>query len=144
MDPIKRILNAFRWHLALAPTWSHWCWASVPGTLAFTLTDRVGFNADAALLTGFLFTVAARYLIDRWTEDVTIATAEPSEKYSVNIHWSNEDESFIARSPEWPSLSAFGDTREEAAREMTMVLGLCCELQDEAGEPKPTPRTLKY
>lgn len=86
MNQIRSLLDAFRLHLALGPTWLHWCWASVPGLSAFILTNRVGFDVSAALLTGFLFTVAARYLIDRWTEGVPIAPAEPSERYSVNIH----------------------------------------------------------
>lgn len=42
--------------------------------------------------------------------------------YSMTVQWSEEDEAFIARSPEWSGLSGFGDTREEALKEAGIAL----------------------
>ena len=38
-------------------------------------------------------------------------------KYSINLTWSDEDNCYVATVSEFPGLSAFGDTPEEAAEE---------------------------
>jgi predicted RNase H-like HicB family nuclease len=64
-------------------------------------------------------------------------------KYSVNLVWSEEDRSYIATVPEFPNLSAFGKTPQEAAREAeTAVKGFIAVLKED-GEEIPEPLTLE-
>jgi predicted RNase H-like HicB family nuclease len=42
--------------------------------------------------------------------------------YAIHIYWSNEDEGFIAVCEEFPGLSAFGETREDALKEAQIAL----------------------
>ena len=39
-------------------------------------------------------------------------------RYLVEIFWSNDDSGYIATVPDLPGCSAYGDTLEEAAREI--------------------------
>lgn len=56
-------------------------------------------------------------------------------EYGFNIRWSDEDEGFIATCPDFPGLSAFGETPEEALDEADIALDLFIEtLQQEAFE----------
>ena len=59
--------------------------------------------------------------------------------YHYTVEWSQEDEEFLARVAEFPSLSAFGDTQEEALREIRMVVDAVVEDMRENGEPIPEP-----
>jgi predicted RNase H-like HicB family nuclease len=43
--------------------------------------------------------------------------------YTYVIQWSVEDNCFISRVPEFPSLSAFGKTREACLKEMELLMG---------------------
>jgi antitoxin HicB len=52
-------------------------------------------------------------------------------RYSVVMAWSLEDGGYIAAIPELPNLSAFGETAEEAAREVEV-----------SGSPAPAPQEL--
>ncbi|MBS1788999.1 MAG: type II toxin-antitoxin system HicB family antitoxin [Acidobacteria bacterium] len=63
-------------------------------------------------------------------------------KYSFLLHWSDEDEGYIAKCPEFPGLSAFGETPDEAIAEAQVALELMIETYQEAGQPLPEP--LKY
>lgn len=65
-----------------------------------------------------------------------------SPRYSVTIRWSDEDESYIATAPELPGLSAFGDTEEEALRELETAQELFLEVMKERGDPIPEPHAL--
>ncbi|HWO02117.1 MAG TPA: type II toxin-antitoxin system HicB family antitoxin [Blastocatellia bacterium] len=60
-------------------------------------------------------------------------------KYSFNVFWSDEDEGFIAVSPEFPGLSAFGKTPEKAMIEAQVALQLFMETYEEEGLPLPEP-----
>jgi predicted RNase H-like HicB family nuclease len=64
------------------------------------------------------------------------------DKYSINIHWSDEDECFVALVPEFPGLSTFGDTREEAAAEAQGVIEAFIEIHEEEGYELPEPKAL--
>jgi len=64
------------------------------------------------------------------------------EKYSINIIWSDEDEGYIATIPEFPGLSAFGDTPEEAIEEANIALAGFIEVFKEDGCKIPEPQTL--
>lgn len=60
-------------------------------------------------------------------------------KHSILIYWSKEDDAFIALSPEFPGLSAFGETREEALKEAEFVIHEMICLAKEHNECVPSP-----
>lgn len=59
--------------------------------------------------------------------------------YSCNIAWSDADNSFIALCPEFPGVSAFGDTAEQAAAELQIAVRLAIETFEEEGWTLPQP-----
>ncbi len=62
--------------------------------------------------------------------------------YSLSIFWSEDDRGFIALVPEFPGLSAFGETRDEAAREAEIALAGMIASYKEDGEQLPVPKKL--
>lgn len=60
-----------------------------------------------------------------------------NNKYTIQIFWSREDESFVAVCQEFPGLSAFGETREEALKEAQIALDLMIETYREKGIQLP-------
>lgn len=60
--------------------------------------------------------------------------------YSCRVLWSDEDECFIATCPEFPHLSAFGDTRQEALNELNVVLEAAIDVYGEEGWKLPEPQ----
>lgn len=64
-------------------------------------------------------------------------------KHSLKIVWSEEDNGYIATVPELEGLSAFGNTYEEAARELSVAKELYLEIMREDGEEIPEPEILK-
>lgn len=62
-----------------------------------------------------------------------------AKKYTIRTFWSDEDEAFIATCPEFPGLSAFGDTRAKATKEAEIVLEEFIKITLEDGETLPTP-----
>lgn len=63
-------------------------------------------------------------------------------KYSVNLLWSDEDESYVATIPEFPNLSAFGDTPSEAAEEATKAAEGFIEIYNKDNIKLPAPLLL--
>ncbi|MGI8468523.1 MAG: type II toxin-antitoxin system HicB family antitoxin [Pyrinomonadaceae bacterium] len=61
-------------------------------------------------------------------------------KYALQIFWSDEDEAFVVVCQEFPGLSAFGETREEALREAQIALDLMIETYREKGISLPEPQ----
>ena len=61
-------------------------------------------------------------------------------KYALQIFWSDEDEGFIAICDEFPGLSAFGETRENALKEAQIALSLMIEHYHASGQALPKPR----
>lgn len=61
------------------------------------------------------------------------------EKYSYQVAWSEEDEAYVARVLEFPSLAAHGDSLEAALRELKSVVEVVCEelREEEAVVPEP-------
>ena len=47
------------------------------------------------------------------------------------VVWSDEDQAFIATSTNWPHVSAHGDTKEEALKELSTALEMVYDLLDE-------------
>ncbi len=65
------------------------------------------------------------------------------EKYSVNIVYSEEDEGYIATIPEFPGLSAYGETPEETIKEAQIALKGFIKVFKEDGCKIPIPQTLE-
>lgn len=63
-------------------------------------------------------------------------------KYSINIIWSDEDNGYIATVPEFPNLSVFGETYENALREAKTVVEGYIETLEEEKLPIPAPNKL--
>lgn len=62
-------------------------------------------------------------------------------KYSINLIFSEEDGGYIATIPEFPGLSAFGATPEEAAKEAKIAAEGFMDVYREDGMAIPEPIT---
>lgn len=62
--------------------------------------------------------------------------------FSLSIYWSKEDESFIALCPEFPGISAFGDTYKEVIEDAEAVLTSTVDLCKKNGRELPEPKLL--
>lgn len=63
-------------------------------------------------------------------------------KYSISIQWSNEDECFVVRLPDFKDLMqpcTHGETYDEAMRNAQEVLELLIESAQQNGEALPKP-----
>ena len=63
--------------------------------------------------------------------------------YSYSVVWSDEDNCYIATSPEFPRLSAFGETDGEALGELAIVLKAAIETYKEEGWELPQPQKVQ-
>jgi predicted RNase H-like HicB family nuclease len=66
--------------------------------------------------------------------------------YHINIFYSEDDECYVADIPDLQYCSAFGDTPEEAAKEIMIAKELWLEVAAESGKeiPKPTYSPIIY
>lgn len=67
-------------------------------------------------------------------------------KYTIVIHWSDEDQCYVVFLPEFEDVMqpcTHGDTYEEALRNVQEVLDLLIETTLEEGKPLPMPKTPK-
>ena len=60
--------------------------------------------------------------------------------YHINIFYSEEDDGYIADIPDLKACSAFGDTPEEALREVQIAKAAWLEAARAEGKPIPLPR----
>ncbi len=60
--------------------------------------------------------------------------------YHINIFCSEENEGYVADIPDLAGCSVFGDTPEEALREVEKVKLLWIEATQSEGKPVPPPR----
>ncbi|HYA42036.1 MAG TPA: type II toxin-antitoxin system HicB family antitoxin [Syntrophobacteraceae bacterium] len=60
-------------------------------------------------------------------------------EYPVTIFYSEEDGGYIAVAPYLKGCSAFGETPQEALREMEIAMELWLETAREEGDPIPEP-----
>ncbi|HET9136925.1 MAG TPA: type II toxin-antitoxin system HicB family antitoxin [Candidatus Kapabacteria bacterium] len=60
--------------------------------------------------------------------------------YHINVFYSDEDHGYIADIPDLTHCSAFGDTAEEALREVEIAKALWLETAKAEGVPIPEPR----
>lgn len=63
------------------------------------------------------------------------------DRYGYNVFWSDDDGGYIAISPEFPRLSAFGESAAAALAELCGVLEEAVEQYKEEGWPLPVPET---
>ena len=61
------------------------------------------------------------------------------ENYFISIFYSEEDEGFIADIPDLRFCSAFGETPEEALREVQIAKEAWLEAARKSGKPIPKP-----
>ena len=61
------------------------------------------------------------------------------EDYHFKTFWSDEDNCFFGICIEFPSLSAFGDSEEEALAEIKFVICECIKIAEESGVDYPKP-----
>lgn len=62
-------------------------------------------------------------------------------KYTITIFWSKEDQAYIAKVEELKGCSAFGETREEALKEINIAMDLWLKVAKEHGDEIPLPKT---
>lgn len=60
--------------------------------------------------------------------------------YHINIFYDAEDGDYIADVPDFKHVSAFGNTPEEALREVLIALEMVIEVYREQGKPLPEAR----
>ncbi len=65
------------------------------------------------------------------------------DKYTYRVEWSEEDKAHISRCLEFPSLSAHGQTMEEALKEIKTVVTETVTWMKEDNEKIPEPFGLK-
>lgn len=62
------------------------------------------------------------------------------DSYTITIFWSEEDEAYIAVVEELQGCSAWGETYEDALREVRVAMRLWVEVAREKGFPVPEPK----
>ena len=60
-------------------------------------------------------------------------------RFSMEIHWSNDDQAFLVTLPEFGGCQTHGDTYEEAARNGREILELLVETYRTEGRVLPEP-----
>lgn len=68
--------------------------------------------------------------------------SRPMYNYSRNVIWSEEDNCYIATSPEFQWISAVGDTPDEAFYELGVALKAAIETCKEKGWELPQPKKM--
>jgi predicted RNase H-like HicB family nuclease len=78
---------------------------------------------------------------------VVLATRPPKDetlptdiKYEIILHWSAEDQAFIAEVPKLPGCASDGETYEQALANVAVVIREWIETARELGRPIPEPR----
>jgi predicted RNase H-like HicB family nuclease len=62
------------------------------------------------------------------------------DTYSIRIVWSDDDEGYVATSPEFEDLSAFGTSAGEAIAELEAVIRIAIETYRDSGWSLPEPK----
>ena len=60
-----------------------------------------------------------------------------SSRHAIEIFYSDEDKGYIAAAPELPGCSAFGNTEEEALKEIKVAIDLWLETAEKEGRQIP-------
>jgi len=62
-----------------------------------------------------------------------------ANKYSTQIFWDAEDQGYVARSTEFPGLSAAGESKAEAVEHLEDAIEMALNMAVESGLPVPEP-----
>ena len=73
------------------------------------------------------------------SQEKTVIDLFRPEDYSYNVTWSDEDDAFVGRVAEFPSLAAHSKTQEGSLREIRTVVELVLEDLFTENEPIPEP-----
>ena len=73
-----------------------------------------------------------------------LRNGEIVDTYSIRIVWSDEDEGYIATSPEFEDLSAFGTSAEEAITELEAVIRIAIDTYTDSGWALPEPLRIRH
>jgi predicted HicB family RNase H-like nuclease len=71
------------------------------------------------------------------------SAGRPAHGYSAKVFWSDEDEAYVAVCPELNNISAFGESREEALRELDTAIELALDVYRQDKIPIPPPAEAK-
>lgn len=71
--------------------------------------------------------------------DHALVNAPPEFPYQINVRWSEADKSFEADVPALGTCIAYGETRDEAVREVKIAAKLWLEAVRANGKPIPRP-----
>ncbi|MFZ2448604.1 MAG: type II toxin-antitoxin system HicB family antitoxin [Syntrophobacteraceae bacterium] len=63
-------------------------------------------------------------------------------QYSFDIGWSDEDDGYIAVIPEFPGISGYGKTPDEAVKEARTAAEMAVEIMKEDSERPPGPKAV--
>lgn len=66
-----------------------------------------------------------------------------AQRYGFNVLWSDVDQAFVATCPDFPDLSAFGGTPEDAVEDAMKVLDMYVEEFEGQGVPLPPPTVVR-
>ncbi len=65
------------------------------------------------------------------------------DRYTITIFWSEEDQAYIATVDELEGCSAWGETREEALKEVKVAMDLWLQTARDHGDPIPQPKAYR-
>jgi predicted HicB family RNase H-like nuclease len=72
-------------------------------------------------------------------ERIDVVARSVASEYCYHLAWSDEDDVFLGRVTEFPSLAAHGSTQEKALREIRKVVEFVLEDLAATGEEIPVP-----
>lgn len=61
-------------------------------------------------------------------------------RYEIILYWSNEDQAFVAETPELPGCMAHGETEETALANIKEAMGLWLDTARKHGDEIPQPK----
>jgi predicted RNase H-like HicB family nuclease len=72
--------------------------------------------------------------------DITEEQRAEARRYSLVLHWSDEDRVFLAEVPELPGLITHGESQADAVEMAVEVIALFLQSARHDGRPIPEPR----
>lgn len=63
-----------------------------------------------------------------------------ARRYSLTLHWSDEDQVFLAEAPEFPGLTTHGESQAEAVEMAVEAIALAIQSARHDGRPVPRPK----
>ena len=127
-DEVVSILNAFGFHLSRVRGSHHiFVHPEIP-----EIVNLQDVHSEAKSLSGSPISK------NRRASQFNIG-GRPMKDYHINIFYSDEDKGYIADIPDLEACSAFGDTAEDALREVEVAKEAWIESARAEGKPVPPP-----